>query len=138
MKTAYSLHVAALASLFAFTGCGSQKPALYPVSGKVFQGDKPAIGARVIFHPRNSADSGAAKPIGNVDDNGDFTLKCDNQPGAPAGEYTVTVHWQLPKQNPFSPDPPDLLEGRFANPSTTRLRATIDNGPTVVPVFRVD
>lgn len=137
MKTAHRFPIAALASLFVISGCGTKAPTLYPVSGKVFLGDKPATGAQVIFHPVNG-DSSAAKPIGAVDDNGEFTLKSDNQPGAPAGEYAVTVHWRLPKQNPFSPDPPDLLEGRFANPLTTRLRATIENGPTVVPLFRVD
>ena len=137
MKSAYFLCAAALVSVFAFTGCSS-KPTLYPVNGKVFQGDKPAAGAQVIFHPIDKDRSGAPKPIGDVDDHGDFTLKWDNQVGAPAGDYVVTIIWRLPKESPLSRDQPDILKGRYANPSTTLLRATVEKGPTELAVFRVD
>ena len=127
-----------LGYLLLCVGCGSKRPTLYPVTGKVFDGEKPAVGALVIFHPVSAPERGGAKPVGKVGEAGDFTLSWDNYPGAPAGDYVVTVHWRKPKQNPFEAEQPDLLEGRFATPSTSKLRATVTEGPTILPPFRVD
>src|SRR5690242_13447353 len=82
-------------------GCG-QRPTFYPAQGKVFVDGKPAAGALVVLHP--VADDGplAIRPTGKVGPDGMYVLTSfvaetrTTTPGAPAGEYVVTVTWLPP------------------------------------------
>lgn len=84
--------VMALAMLF-FAGCGSQ---FVPVSGRVTQNGKPLSGAVVTFQPggkRGAPPPTATGSTGRTDAEGHFTLRVisPDQPGAIAGEHTVTI-----------------------------------------------
>ena len=131
----------ALASIIVvfLPGCGNgQKPAI-PVQGKLFyKGSEPAGGAMVVFHPIPADPSPTAiKPIGEVQADGSFSLttyKSDD--GAPAGEYAVTVIWLEKPSGPRLGEKrglaKDRLEGRYSDPATPKLKATVNEQPTTI------
>src|SRR5579871_5417169 len=63
------------------------------VTGKVLYDGKPIKNAAVSFHPTGGDSVSALRPTGLTDENGVFTLITQNEDGAPAGEYRVTVLW---------------------------------------------
>lgn len=85
------------------------------------------------------------RPSGRAGPDGSFTLTSyEEGDGAPAGEYKVTVEW--PSEDPNDPsdpdDPegqiprgPDWLQGRYADPATTSLTATIREGDNLLEPF---
>jgi hypothetical protein len=121
------------------SSCGKGRKALYPVTGRVLDGDnQPATGALVIFHPVGADDQDPNKPRAYVDDQGSYTLTTyEKDDGAPAGKYVVTVEWRPKKQQPFGPAPEDRLRGRYSNPKTSKLRAEVKEGPTQLEPFVV-
>ena len=137
--------VALLAAVLT-AGCsgGPSRPAVYPVKGQVFVNTtQPAAGALVVFHPLSSelTKQSAARPFAYVRDDGSFQLTTYSEgDGAPAGEYGVTVVWEAP---PKSGGPrlreggtPDRLGGRYGNPNSPRLKATVQSRGE--NVFRFD
>ena len=86
---------AALALPLVQAGCGNP-PGLYPVSGRVLCKGEPAAGAVVYFHHEGpSAPSSPAIPFGIVEDDGRFSVTCDDQgSGCPPGKYAVLVEWR--------------------------------------------
>lgn len=108
---------------------------VYPVRGQVFVGEKSATKALVVFHPAGVDDPAALRPYGHVREDGSFQLTTyDTGDGAPAGEYLVTVVWLRPAGGE---DPPDLLKGRYRNPSASQLKATIQEGPNELAPFKL-
>src|SRR5262245_1990400 len=91
--------LAAAAALLALAGCGSDaKPKTFPVKGvlthKGKQGEQPAAGALVVFHPVGIQVHEANRPMATVRSDGTFALSTfGREDGAPAGEYYVTVVW---------------------------------------------
>src|SRR6266566_9793244 len=81
--------------------CGKRQ-AFYLTQGKVFVDGKPADGALVVLHPVADAGPEAIRPSGKVGPDGVFTLNTyiaetrTTTPGAPAGEYIVTITWLPP------------------------------------------
>lgn len=127
-----AMRVLLLAGLSVFVcSCGkSDRLPVYPTSGTVLQGDKPAIGAIVILHPEGEARPGLIKPRGKVGPDGVFHLTTyESGDGAPDGKYIVTLYWPAPRP----PDAPDLddgpcrLKGRFLNPASPLTHLTIPN-----------
>lgn len=113
---------------------GGGKP-VYPVRGHVFVGDRPAVQAFVVFHPVNDDDPQATRPYGHVGADGAFTLTTyDPGDGAPAGEYVVTVVWLAATGGE---DRPDRLKGRYRDPKTCTLRASIQDRPTELAALRL-
>ncbi len=59
--------------------------------------------------------------------------------GAPAGEYLVSVTWPEAVADGGDPesggDPGDRLGGRYANPETSGLRVTIEEGSNQLEAF---
>jgi hypothetical protein len=107
-----------------------QKP-VFPVRGQVFVGDKPAVGAFVLFVPVGEpADPIDPRPRAEVQADGSFQLSTygDND-GAPAGEYVVVVTWTVEDQ--------DRLQGRYADPGRSKLRATVKEGANELQPFRL-
>ncbi len=115
-------------------GCGSdpyagRKP-VFPVKGTVLWRGQPAADALVIFHAANESDSdpNAPRPNGRTDASGVFELSTyETNDGAPAGEFTVTVTMGgVPADESTGVTPrPDPLGGKFSNPETSGLHATV-------------
>jgi hypothetical protein len=110
------------------------------VEGQVLDAeDKPAAGALVIFHPVKADDQDLNKPRGYVDDNGRFSLTTyEKDDGAPEGDYIVTIEWRARKTSPFDKEGGDQLAGRYSNPKTSTLRATVDKGSTNLKPIKVE
>ena len=108
---------------------------VYPVRGQVLVQDKPAPKAFVVFHPADMQGPQALRPYGHVAEDGSFKLTTyEPGDGAPAGEYRVTVVWLA---NSGGEDPPDLLKGRYRNPTESPLKATIRNAPNELSPFKL-
>jgi hypothetical protein len=138
----FAVRLAVLAlSLSVAAGCGStgedRKP-VFPVKGKVTVAGKPAERAQVVFHPLADAGPNTPRPTGTVGPDGIFTMSTYTEgDGAPAGEYAVTIVW--PESASAIGGDADLggdrLGGRYANPKTTTLKATVAEGPNEIPPF---
>src|SRR3954454_14523350 len=84
-------------------GCAGKKTSPQPVSGQVLVDGKPAPRAQVTFHPTD--DKNPARPTGQVDEQGRFTLTTERSgDGAPSGEYRVTVVWFVASPLRYSGD----------------------------------
>ena len=138
--------------VFAFAavalGCGSGGKKLYPVTGKLTYQNRPAVGAMVIFHPKGDKTPQAIRPSGLVKEDGTYTLFSgpgDEGKGASAGEYEVAVTWDAPPKGPAGGMggggeqklTGDQLGGRYRDPATSGLKATINAGPTEIPAFEL-
>ena len=135
---------------------------LHPVSGKVTFRGRPASGAMVVFHDVRPASELKAIPIprAKAKSDGTFQLTCyQENDGAPAGEYRVTVVLPeaiLPPDSPVedpasggdgqgaaapavdpesAPSPRDMLQERYADPQTSGLTATVVAGVNDLPAF---
>lgn len=127
------------------SGCQKGEPAagldvrpVHPVKGKVTVGGKPATGALISF--RAIAGASPYNPRATVEPDGSYTISTYRQhDGAPAGEYLVTIYWPVerPKRKVGEDDDPginlpDRLGGKYSNPETTTLRATVSSGENSV------
>jgi hypothetical protein len=131
----------ALAAALAPLGSCSQGPkaALHPVRGQVFVAGRPAVGASVVFHPRPAGPE-SLRPSGVVGEDGSFTLGTYAPgDGAPAGEYDVAIAWfgDRTRADPKTGEVPLQLSPQYADPTTSRLRATVKEGPNEIPAFKL-
>jgi hypothetical protein len=129
--------VAALAGWLLFCcGCSSGSR-FYPVRGKVLYRGQSAVGAKVIFYPKNNSDPQALRPTGIVAQDGSFTLTSRKQDdGAPAGDYAVTVIWPTGPAKGRQPSS-DRLNGIYSNPDNSRLQAQVAEGNNELPAFEL-
>ena len=121
--------------------CGPSKKTVFPVKGKVVDGGgKPLTGATVLFHPVVADPKDANLPTAHVDESGSYSLTTYVQgDGAPPGEYAVTILWVPQKKNPLDTQAPDKLKGRYANPSKSKIRFTVEKKDlNEVPDIRVE
>ena len=114
-------------------GCGgSSKKPVHPVQGQVRYQGRPTPQAVVILHPEDAKDPAAPRPIGHVDDKGNFALTSyASDDGAPEGTYRVSVSWHLASRVPGRADETvtqNYLPARYGNPDTSNLRVTITKG----------
>jgi hypothetical protein len=126
-------------------GCGGS--GLVPAAGKVTYKGNPIKGAIVIFHPKD-ATIHSKRPSAITDADGAFSLTTGAEEGAPPGEYEVTVVWRKEpdagtKKKAIStdstpPDLPDELQGKYADPATSKLKATVNSTATTVPTFALE
>ncbi|HEY3394549.1 MAG TPA: hypothetical protein VGK58_17695 [Lacipirellulaceae bacterium] len=136
-----------MAGLLAFVGCGDGRLATYPVSGTVIVDGQPAHGALVIFCPVAGQDEELMRlrPAAETGPDGKYELTTfEKHDGAPAGQYQVMVRWGAPRpestgqmRSERARRPPDRLRGRFMNPQTSGLTATIGEEATEVPPFQL-
>jgi hypothetical protein len=75
----------------ALAGCGDRRVgACLPVQGKVTLGGRPLVGGTVSFIPLDG-DVSRPRSEGNVDAQGNYSLKTAGKQGAPAGKYRVIL-----------------------------------------------
>jgi hypothetical protein len=128
--------VAIVAALPFSCARNTRKP-VFPVRGQVFLDGKPAVGATVFFYPVET-DPEALAPYGVVDDKGSFSLTTYlTFDGAPAGEYVVTIRCPTAPQRPDDEQGPDRLKGRYGDPKTSKLRATVEKKPNELDPFQL-
>jgi hypothetical protein len=114
---------------------GGRKPVV-PVRGKVLFHGQPAAGASIVFHPADKQDPRPAYPGAEVGPDGSFQLTTYRpNDGAPVGKYVVTVIWLKVDQGKVRQYSP--LPGRYSNPATSGLEATITQGSNELPPFQL-
>jgi hypothetical protein len=128
--------------------CSSkEKFELFPVRGKVLVKDKPAGGVMLMFLPPVESDKKAARPLGLTSEDGTFMLVTNDEEGAPAGDYLVTMQWLQnpppagPKKGvPMPPaggdEPVDKLGGRYLDRKKA-FKVTIVRGDNELPAFKL-
>ena len=125
-------------------GCNSHKGPwedrdVFPVEGQVLVKGKAAKDVEVTFHPTDSDQQ--SRPHGVTDAEGKFRMRTNRDgDGAPAGEYVVTLYWPKLSDKPLADEaraPSDRLGRRFLDPKKSSLRATVGEGPTVLPAFEI-
>jgi hypothetical protein len=127
-------------ALLTCLGCGKDSGhGVYPVHGRVLYNGKPVANAQVTFHPVGDVKRDTIRPVGKVDEQGNFKLTSfKNGDGAAPGEYQVTVVWLLAK--PFRPGSDETVSANYlpdmyANVETSRLTATVTAGSNELPLF---
>jgi hypothetical protein len=140
--------VALLAAAIPACGGDPNQVALHPASGQVLYEGKALPDVQIIFRPAGADPTVvAAVPIGQTDSEGKFRLSTavgeDGRltDGAPEGDYLVGIVTPrrtdsvdiLRKDGPKLT--PDLLQGRFADPKTSGLKATIKPGENTLQPF---
>lgn len=137
---------ALLASVAFAAGCGGEtRVDVYPTSGQVLHRGQPLANALVVLHDARPVAEQQGRPIprATTDKEGKFQISSyGGADGAPVGEYKVTVFTQGGELEEGE-DPegakqePDLLRGRYSNPDTSGLTATIKPGENVLPPFEL-
>jgi len=134
-----TLYAAPMVFLVVAVSCGQHDPhAPHPVRGKVFFRGRPAEGAQVVFYPHGSPDAPSPRPAAVVGKDGTFRLTTRLAfDGAPAGHYAVTVIYRALTYQADDEDTagPDLLQGRYSDPQTSPLQASVVAGPNDLAPF---
>jgi hypothetical protein len=132
-----TLLLAALA--LAPAGCGDGRVPVYPVTGQLFAGGKPAHGAKVFFFPAEEPKDPRAKcPVAEVDEQGNFALTTyDTADGAPAGEYAVCFMWPSihPLKGTF--DGSDRYGSKHFDRANPPYRFSVQKGPNQTPKYEL-
>ena len=125
--------------------CNSSDVPVYPVRGQVVVDGKPAELASVVFHPvGGSEEVQKLRPRATTGPDGYFSLMTFwHDDGAPAGQYKVTIVWPGPPpdldSDAYHPEElssrPDVLGGRYQDPETSGLQATVTKGKNELPSF---
>jgi hypothetical protein len=138
------LHLAATLVLLCCCACGGQR--FYPVHGRVLVNGKPANGVKITFHPLESkAEGPPVLPTAVVQADGTFSLQTflvdqrTLKEGAPAGHYQVSCVWYPEDLMKYLGQEilPDKLQGKYANPKSSGLRAEVTAGPTELPPYNL-
>jgi hypothetical protein len=154
MSKRWFLVIAILTAPVTQAGCGNA-PGYYPVYGKVLRNGEPAAGAVVYFHREGpSAPPSATIPFGVVEDDGSFSLVCNDEGnGCPPGKYAVLVEWRDRTGDGVVPvkttgrtklvkrsrvrSGPDLLGGRYFDISKPLLHAEVLPQSNTLPPFEL-
>ena len=130
--------------LAASIGCNSHKGPwedrdVFPVEGQLLIKGKAAEGVQLTFHPTDPEQQ--SRPHGVTDAEGKFSMRTNrDDDGAPAGDYVVTLYWPKLSGKKLADEPhapPDRLGRRFLDPKKSSLRATVTEGPTVLPTIEI-
>lgn len=126
------LMLLALVVNFGFGGRGRREARVpvYQTRGKVsFQGN-PAAGALVLLHPLDQGKPLPFNPRARVGEDGTFLLTTyDDNDGAPAGEYAVTIDWRETESEDGAEEGVNLIDPRFNDPDTSGIRVRIESTP---------
>jgi hypothetical protein len=113
MSLAHLARPGALAAglLLLALGCGSGKPSLNAVHGKVYYQGSPLSCGTIVFTPDASRGNQGALARSEIQSDGSYSLRTDVGYGVPPGWYRVTV---MAVEVPGTPEPGQ----RFALPRT--------------------
>lgn len=136
-------------AVVAAVGCGSDRLATVPALGTVRVDGKPVAGVQVVFHPTGSDDERLTRlrPTARTAADGTFAIGTYAMAdGAPVAEYVITAEWfgGGPQTSTSESDDPeaaaaahatevDRLGGRFANPATSPLKASVGRMSSSIP-----
>jgi hypothetical protein len=133
--------IVALVTAVLLTSCSHRSLVeVHPVRGTVLYKDRPATGARVVFHPLGNVESGRPLPQATVEGDGSFRLSTYMQhDGAPAGKYAVTILWpsDAVKEEDGTPAGPDQLKGHYSDPKKTPLQVEVRAKPNELGPFHL-
>ena len=111
---------------FVGQGCGSRKPSLVPVSGKVVSKETPFPNAEIVLHPQ--FEGPGWMPIASIQQDGTFKVATrDPGDGALPGKYKVTITWKPVIDH--NGDGPNVLPPQYASPKTTPLEIDVQSQP---------
>lgn len=126
-------------------GCadGPGAEPVYPVRGRVTFRGQPASGAFVVFHRVGAPAAATGEPVrpsAKVGADGAFALTSfDENDGAPAGAYAVTVQWnKLVTRGNESLAGPNVIPAPYAKPESTPLKVTVDAGENALAPFELE
>ena len=131
-------HNLRLLCLLCVVGCGPKYPNLpaqYPVTGTIKLDGKPLGGAGIMYLPRGETRGNGAFAM--TDEAGKYSLKTDHGgPGAPEGEYVVTISKVVNRDGtPYVPKPDvaeagerETLPGKYSDSMKTELTAKVPKG----------
>lgn len=127
----------ALLMAVAFVGCSKSESRLpvHPVTGQVTFNGKPAAGAAVVFHPKNTATNPTAQA--KADAQGNFNLTTYQAgDGAAPGEYAVTVELRptVTVEGGELGLGQNILPPQYSSPKTTRISVNVAEGVNSVPI----
>jgi len=118
--------------LLVVTGCGTKAPKLTPVRGKVFFKGSPLHSGTIVFTP--DPDRGGRGPLARaeIQADGSFTLRTDEETGAVAGWHRITVlaveiSAAAPAGQRFV-EPRLLLPSRYCDPEMSGLLREVKAG----------
>lgn len=115
-------------------GCGEDWQAdTYPATGRISINGKPPAGALVQLFPTGATkpDERNSRPWGLVQEDGSYTLSTyDGAPGAPAGDYLLTLTWP---PDASIPSMADRLKSKYARPDQSQWKVTVKKGENVLP-----
>lgn len=137
-RRAWTTTVGSMALLaLAILGCGKAaplRPPLFPATGNVSVGGKPAAGVSVTFHPQGG--NAAVMPTATSTADGSFTAGTYAPgDGMPQGSYVVTFAW-LVSDNPDGDSPMiDRLAGRYVDPARSQIKVEIKPEPNSLAPF---
>lgn len=106
----------ALAGLL-LAGCGG-KPALVPVTGRVFYKRQPLAGGTIVFTPDPQRGGRGPQAMARIGLDGRFQLRTGDAAGAVAGWHTVTIAPPRDHPLPRRYGDPDLSGQRFEVPAS--------------------
>ena len=120
------LMLVAAALLLPLAGC-ARGPTLLSVRGKVtLPGGKPVHNGTVTFYPDvTKGNSSKELPIGQIDEQGNFTVMTGAREGAPPGWYKVAIS-AAEKTDPNNLYITDwLIHEKYNNPEMSKLTAEV-------------
>jgi hypothetical protein len=129
-------------SLLAVESCKKSdgKLPVYPAKGRILVDGNPAKDMAISFWPAKiEKDLHAYCPSGRTDENGYFQLSTyDENDGAPAGEYTVTIEWPIGYSTVSNQWYGDHLQGRYSNQGTSDIKVKIEAKPNELAPIRIE
>lgn len=132
---------AGLVVLAAVVGCGNGRKKVYPAQGEIYVNGKPQADVFIYLFPvGGDSDPKAVRPQGQTDATGTYHLSSYVQgDGAPEGEFVAIVEW--PEKGGLMKTDftgADRLKGAYNNIEKSKIKITINKGPTTIPRIDVE
>jgi hypothetical protein len=121
------------ALVLAGSGCGPDTDEKVPVRGTVFYHDRPLAGGTIVFTPDPERGGRGPLALGEVGQDGTYTLQTEGRPGAVIGCHRVTI---APAKTDSPPDFP--LPRRYSDPEHSGLNREVQPGKPNVIDFHLD